>query len=268
MRLGWMSDIHLNFLDDAGCRAFLEDLASQEVDAWLVGGDIGEAASILEYLQLLESALPCRTYFTLGNHDYYGASIDEVQGKVRQLVAQSDRLIWLTESEPQALAPGLVLVGDDSWADARHGDARGTPVELNDFYLIEELTGLSRAGLIRKLHALGDEAAGRLAPKLQRAATIASQVVVLMHVPPFREAAWHQGRPSDSDWQPWFSCRAAGEALLASAKENPEVGFLVLCGHTHGSGVYSPVPNLRVHTAEAVYGQPHVQRILEFPGHA
>lgn len=264
MRLGWLSDIHLNFLDEVERHAFLAELASLDLDAWLVGGDIGEAASILEYLQMLET-LPCRTYFTLGNHDYYGASIDEVRAQVRQSVALSKRLVWLTDSGPQFLAPGLVLVGDDSWGDARHGDARGTPVELNDFYLIEELTGLSRAGLIRKLHALGDEAAARLAPKLQRAASIGSQVVVLMHVPPFREAAWHQGRPSNSDWQPWFSCRAVGEVLLASAKENPEVGFLVLCGHTHGSGEFSPAPNLRVHTAEAAYGQPQVQRVLELP---
>ena len=89
------------------------------------------------------------------------------------------------------------------------------------------------------------------------------RVVVVTHVPPFRAAAWHQGRPSHDDWLPWFSCRAVGEVLLRCARRNPTVEFLVLCGHTHGSGVYSPAENVTVHTAEAEYGAPRVQCVFD-----
>lgn len=263
MRLGWLSDIHLNFLDQSRLRGFLCDVASCGVDAWLVGGDIGEANSLLGFLRLLETAVPCKTYFTLGNHDFYKGSLVEVRARVRHLVGESERLVWLTTSDPQLFDDGVGVVGDDSWADARFGNAHGTPVELNDFCLIEELTGLTRAELVRTLNGLGDAAAGRLAPKLQRAAASCHRVIVLVHVPPFREAAWYRGQPSDENWVPWFSCRAVGEVILACARVHPEVRFLVLCGHTHSAGVYSPVHNVTVHTAEAEYGVPRVQRVFE-----
>ncbi|MGD1048474.1 MAG: metallophosphoesterase [Candidatus Krumholzibacteriaceae bacterium] len=263
MRLGWISDIHLNFLDQAGCRRFLGDLASHDADAWLLGGDIGEAASVVEFLRMIDAALLCKTYFTLGNHDFYGGSLKEVRAQVRELVSQSERLVYLTESDAQLLDCGIAIVGDDSWGDARYGDALGTPVEMNDFFVIEDLAGRSRSALVRTMNGLGDEAAARLSPKLERAAASCEDVVALMHVPPFREAAWHQGWRSDDDWVPWFSCRAVGEAILSCARTHPQVSFLVLCGHTHGSGVYSPLPNVTVHTAEAEYGAPRIQRFFE-----
>jgi len=218
MRLGWLSDIHLNFLDQPGLRAFLWDLSSRDADAWLLGGDIGEADSVAGFLRMFEAALPCTVYFTLGNHDFYRGSLSEVRTRVRQLVGESAHLVWLTTSEPQMLDGGIAVVGDDSWADGRFGNARGTPVELNDFFLIDELSRLSRATLVHTLNAMGDAAAARLAPKLERAAASCGRIVVLTHVPPFREAAWHQGRPSDEDWVPWFSCRVMGEAILACAR--------------------------------------------------
>jgi 3',5'-cyclic-AMP phosphodiesterase len=263
MRLGWISDIHLNFLGEAECRVFLADLASRDADAWLLGGDIGEADSVIEFLRMIDAALPRTTYFTLGNHDFYGGSIREVRGRVRELVSRSGRLVYLTESPPQLLDGGVAIVGDDSWGDARFGDALGSPVEMSDFYLIEEIAGLSRPSLVRTLNGLGDEAAARLFPKLERAAASYGHVVALMHVPPFREAAWHQGRPSDDEWVPFFSCRAVGEVIVSCARAHPRVSFLVLCGHSHGSGVYTPLPNVIVHTAGAEYGAPRVERFFE-----
>jgi 3',5'-cyclic-AMP phosphodiesterase len=88
-------------------------------------------------------------------------------------------------------------------------------------------------------------------------------VIVLTHVPPYREAAWHEGRHSDDDWAPWFTCRAVGEAIDACAREHPATSFLVLCGHTHGEGTYAPRDNVVVHTAKADYGAPRVQRVFE-----
>jgi Icc-related predicted phosphoesterase len=88
-------------------------------------------------------------------------------------------------------------------------------------------------------------------------------VIVLTHVPPYREAAWHEGRHSDDDWAPWFTCRAVGEAIDTCARQHPAVNFLVLCGHTHGAGTYAPQGNVVVHSAAADYGAPCVQRVFE-----
>ena len=49
------------------------------------------------------------------------------------------------------------------------------------------------------------------------------------------------------------------EAMLA----HPDHQMTVLCGHTHSSGEAQILPNLRVLTGGAVYGQPCVQQVFE-----
>lgn len=262
MRIGWLSDIHLDFLDPAAILAFARELAARQADVWLLSGDIGTARTLAGHLRMLDAEAAAPIFFVLGNHDYYGSSLAATAAAARGIVAESKRLCWLTEAGPCLLDDHAALVGDDGWGDARFGNAMTTPVRLNDFVLIEDLACLSRADLVGALQRLGDEAATRLAPKLAQAAAACRRVVVVTHVPPFHEAAWHEGRPSDPDYAPWFACRAVGEAILVCARRHPEVQFLVLCGHTHGEGVYAAAGNVVVHTAKAEYGAPKVQRIF------
>jgi hypothetical protein len=114
------------------------------------------------------------------------------------------------------------------------------------------------------LNQLGDESAQRIQPKLEEAARLRENVVVLLHVPPFREATWHEGQVSFDAWLPWFSCKAVGDVILSCAVSHPQTSFLVLCGHSHGAGVCSPLPNVKVLTAGAEYGKPKVQDVFEF----
>ena len=138
MKLGWLTDIHLNFLEESGLSTFLRTLASSPVDAWLVGGDIGEADSVVGFLREMEASTEVPIYFVLGNHGFYGESLAVVEAEIEQLSERSQNLIWLTSVGSQSLNPTVALVGDDSWADARLGDASRTQVEVNDFYLITE----------------------------------------------------------------------------------------------------------------------------------
>ncbi len=264
MKLAWLSDIHLDHAAPAKVREFLDSIASSSVDGWLLGGDIGQADSVVVYLRHIDEAARAPVYFVLGNHDFYGGSIGAVCERVEKLARDSNRLQWLTASTPVFLDSGVALVGDDSWADARLGDPVGSQIELNDFYLIKELSRLSRSARIAALNRLGDEAAERLQRKIGEAASKARTVIVLLHVPPFREAAWHEGRPSADDWLPWFSCQAIGNVILAEAASHPDTEFLVLCGHAHGGGTHSAAKNVVVHTADAAYERPEIQRVFEF----
>lgn len=268
VRVGWVSDVHLNFVDPRGVRRFFRELAAQDADAWLLTGDIAEARSLAKFLQMFEGALSAKTFFVLGNHDFYGAALKSVRCTTREFVSRSQRLVWLTDVGPQQLSSDVAIVGDDGWADGRLGNPLGTPVELADFFAIEDLAGLDRRDLVWNLRELGDSAAGRLEPKLRQAATTSRRVIVLTHVPPFWEASWHEGHLSDRDWVPWFTCSAVGDALMACAAAHPEVSFTVLCGHTHSSGVCSPAPNLLVYTAQAEYGTPHMQAVFGLGDHA
>jgi len=263
MRYGWISDIHLNFLGCAARRRFFDDLDAHEVDGWLLSGDTGEAPSILSYLREFDRRLAVPTCFVLGNHDFYNGSLKGVVHQVAELSAASERLVWLTTAAPLFLNKDLAIVGDDCWSDGRLGDPMGTPVELNDFYLIRELTGLARPELVERLNGLGDASVRRLTPKLEVAARTCANVILVTHPPPFEGATWHEGSTSSPDWLPWFSCKAAGDALLEVADGHPDTRFLVLCGHTHSRGVYSPCPNVVVHTAAAEYGRPVVEGVVE-----
>ncbi len=93
---------------------------------------------------------------------------------------------------------------------------------------------------------------------------MADHVAVLTHVPPFPEAAWHEGIPSHADWLPYFACKAVGDALSDTMQANPGKRMTVLCGHTHSGGVAQILPNLTVHTGADDYGHPALQRVLEW----
>ena len=268
MRLAWATDIHLNFLTVTDRRRFLESV-SEQVDAMVISGDMAESNSLGETLRQIDAWMDRPVYFVLGNHDCYRGSVADTRASVSEIVDGFKNMAYLSEAGVVELTSNTCLVGHDGWADARLGDYDTSEVILNDFLLIDELRcwknphTLDKTALRQALQALGDEAAGYLKGVLALAAQQYPNVIVATHVPPFREAAWHQGRPSGDDYLPYFSCKAVGDVLLAVAKSHPACQLLVLCGHTHGGGKVQVLDNLRVVTGPAEYGKPEVQRIIE-----
>jgi predicted MPP superfamily phosphohydrolase len=263
-RFAWLTDIHLNFLPIDEVDAFLTKLAAQQLDGVLLGGDIAEAIELCDYLERIDERLETDVYFVLGNHDYYYGWIRPVREQVHQLGAAHRRLHYLSESGSFPLAAGIGLVGHDGWADARLGDYEKSVVSMQDFRLIGDFISLGKAERLPRLHALGDEAASHIRRVLPEALAQFDQVVLLTHVPPMREACWHEGQTSDDDWAPFFTCRAVGDAILEIMPDYPRKQLLVLCGHTHGWGVARPLPNVEIMTGGAKYGHPEVQRVFEW----
>jgi len=261
-RVVWVTDIHLNFISMSGVEAFCQRIVSERPDAILVGGDIGEAPDVADYLRLLADRLERPIYFVLGNHDFYFGSIAEVRSAAEELTRQSEWLRYLPCSGVVELTENTCLIGHDAWGDGRIGDYAGSKVVLNDYLLIEELTGLDRTTRLRKLNALGDEAADYLGHLLPDALARYRQVLTLLHVPPFREACWHEGHISDEDWLPHFTCKAVGDLLRDAMRAQPDCQMSVLCGHTHGAGEARILPNLDVKTGGAEYGSPGLQELL------
>ncbi len=260
----WLTDPHFNFLDSAGLAKFLDHVAARRPDAVLISGDIGEARSVVRYLEQIAAAWPMPVYFVLGNHDYYFGSIREVREQVVELCAHFENLHWLGSETVAELAPRTALVGHDGWADARLGDYERSIVMMNDYKLIAELAQHSKADRWPLLKALGDEAADHFRRVLPLALARYPHVVLLTHVPPFREACWHEGQISSDEWLPHFSCRAAGEAILEVMRRFPDRRVTVLCGHTHSIGVTRPADNVIVYTGGACYGEPEIQRVFEW----
>lgn len=257
MRATWVTDVHLNFLDPEPLEAWFAAVRRERPDVVFITGDTGEAFDVVALLERFGAI--ARAYSVLGNHDYYRSSIAEVRGRAR---AGS---WWLPGCAPVRLTEATTLVGVDGWGDARCGNL-ASEIKLADWRWIGELDGLLACPAAERcavLQALGTAEADALRVQLEAIAP-PRELVVLTHVPPFADACWHDGKRSDPDWLPWFTCVAVGDVLLAYARHNRSTTITVLCGHTHGRGEHRAAPNLVVRTGgwnpgEPSYGNPIVQ---------
>lgn len=262
-RVVWLTDIHLNFLSPVKLEKLFTLVNHAQPDCVLISGDITEAPRLQWSLNMLEKRIKRPIHFVLGNHDYYSGSFADVQALVHQMSHAGGMLNWLTASDVVELSTGVGLIGHDGWADGRCGDYARSEIMLNDYVAIRDFVGLSKAERLQKLNALGDAAAESLRERLKQALEKYQHVFVVIHVPPFREACWHDGRISGDEWLPHYVCQAAGEALVSVMRAYPAKQLTVLCGHSHGRGVAQILPNLRVLTGGAVYGVPEVQQVFE-----
>ena len=254
----WLSDTHFNFVqEDVFSKLCAQIRASQAQGIWLTG-DIAEAKDVEQHLRMLHTQTNLPIYFVLGNHDYYGSSITDVDQKITRLHEEHSQLHWLDEMQPLWLHKDHALIGVGGWGDARAGDFMGTPIRINDHRLIQELSQLPRADLQKKLWALGTKMAQRLHEKLLQVVE-AKRIYVLTHVPPFVDACWHNGNVGDGNWTPDFVCVSVGEVLKAFAQKHRDISIQVLCGHGHSRGIAQITHNLTVHTAAAEYRKPCVE---------
>lgn len=264
MRIAWLTDIHLNFLEPPGVDRFISKVKAKSVDAVIITGDIGESRDFGEHLEKMARDLAKPVMFTLGNHDFYGSSFRKVKERARQLNEKIDDLTWLSVSGPVQLSENLVVVGHDSWADGRFGDYDGSEVELSDFFTIDDLLYLDKKDRLEVMQKAADEAARHLTDILPKALDMADHVLLATHVPPFKEASWYRSKVSDDMYLPYFSCKVVGDAILDAMTGRNEKKLTVLCGHTHGNGEAQISDNILVLTGKARYGHPEIQQVFEF----
>lgn len=259
MRVVWATDIHLNFLGFEGREVFFSSIRAQQPDVVFVTGDIAEAPSLTPLLHEMRQAIHAPLYFVLGNHDFYYGSVSQVRHDLKGWCQIQPGLTYLSTWGLVELTPTTALVGHDGWGDGRYGNYHRSPVRLSDQGLIADFQDLDREAVLRKLRALGDEAACYLRDRLDEVLSSYQRVICLTHVPPFKEACWYQGKMGNDDWLPYFACQAVGEVLLYASRKRPDCQITVLCGHTHHAGTLQLRPNLRVLTGSAEYGAPCIQ---------
>ena len=263
VRVCWLTDLHLNMVSPGEVEKFAAGVVARRPDAVLIGGDTSESKDLIDQLARLARLLRVPVYFVLGNHDYYYGSIEIVRQRIEALCAREPSLVYLSAANVATLSPQVGLVGHDGWADGRLADYFASSVMMNDDFLIAELIGLTRAARWERLKGLADEAAAHIRRVLPPALERFPRVILLTHVPPFREACWYAGEISNDDWLPHFTCQAVGEAIREVMHDFPTRQLTVLCGHTHGQGEARPLANVQVLTGGAVYGRPEIQRVFE-----
>jgi len=263
MRCVWLTDIHLNFLQPEQIAAFYDRIAAAEPDAVLVSGDISVGATCGTLMDQLGERLQRPVYFVLGNHDFWERGSAEQWEAMSLLTEVSTFAHWLPAVGVAELTPTVGLVGHDGWYDGRAGDYDNSEVMMNDWVRMSDFAYQGRAGRLATMQGLAKQAADHIAQVLPVALARYPEVVCVTHVPPFPESAWHDGRYSDDQWQPFTTSTVMGDVLREVMAARPDRSCTVLCGHTHGSGVYDAAPNLTVRTGAAVYREPALQPVIE-----
>ena len=256
------NDVHLEMIDDNRFDLFTAEIRSHNADALWLCGDIAIAGSLENILKRLADAIEIPIYFVLGNHDYYYGSIQQVRDKVVGFTQGNDLLHWIPDCGPVTIADGVSLIGHGGWGDARFGDFDESTFKMNDYICINELSMITHVERKKRLQDLGTEAANSIRTQLSEALKTSKTVYILTHVPPFQQAAFHEGKPSDDNAAPHFSCKATGEAIVEIMAQFPDKQTIVLCGHTHGQGTYKPLDNVTVINSAAEYRDPRVAGVI------
>jgi predicted phosphodiesterase len=263
MRLTWLTDIHLEFLTDHDQKLFANYVLNQRPDKILLTGDM-VTADCRDFLVRLQERVKVPIFYVLGNHDCYNGSIKEMRDWAETTRITSGGNIFWMHGLCLRMGRDAVMIGIDGWADGQLGNGETSPIALSDWTCIEEM---SHAGIrfnrdlrLKMLKELGREEAETLRPVLAQALARNSYVYLLTHVPPWKEAAWHEGEHSDDNWLPWFTCKAVGDVIEELSAEHPGKKITVLCGHTHGMGYSKISDDIEAYTGEAEYYVPCVQR--------
>jgi len=264
-KYSWATDVHLDFLPDERVVQFADTLIRDNPTGIFLSGDISNSKRLITHLSMLDAAAHRPIYFVLGNHDYYGSSIEQVRKQMHELSNISPFLRYVPTSPYSVLTPSTALVGADGWYDALLGDVASSTFGLADWTAIREFVDVngSKAGIVTLARKLAHESVLHVHNGIKSATRYHKNIIVLTHVPPFPESHVHQGKQGDNNAMPWFTSKFLGDLLLQASEAYPKINFTVLCGHTHGRWVGQIKPNLVVRVGGAEYNKPEVQQLID-----
>jgi len=270
MRIAWATDTHLEFADELARSIFAQTIAKENADALVLTGDVSNSKLIERLLKELQGRIGIPIYFNLGNHDFYGSSITKMRRWARDITKRDIRLHWIEEAGVVDLGDNACLIGVDGWGDGQLGDPMWSRVLLNDWDLIEEFSEKNaihdKSARMELLRKLGKRSAHDIRATLVKALPRFDKILLMTHVPPWKEATWHEGAHSNDDWLPWFSCKAVGDVIVEEIAKHPGKKVTVLCGHTHGVGHAKINDQIEVFTGGAKYRSPEVQKLFDVSG--
>jgi len=270
----WITDPHLDHLKgETMLLNFVKKLAARKSDGLVITGDIAESKTIYQFLEILSGCYRRPIYFILGNHDHYGAWMADTHARVRSIcnAVPPGILNWMTDVGVLMLDDRTAIIGHEGWYDGQAGEP-GLSFSLSEFYMPNGILDLVHAfdqsshALFDKLQELGAASADHIRKMVVQARDQgARRILIITHVPPFREASYFRGKPSEAKAAPFYVNQVLGEALLELADEHRQLNLEVYAGHTHGKREYQPRENLVVRVGSARYGRlPTFQEPIRF----
>jgi predicted phosphodiesterase len=262
--LAWATDTHFELASDKQFKKFLESV--KDVDALIITGDIAQATSWQHYLYKVAKKLnPIPVYFILGNHDIYHSDIDTEADKLYSISIPN--LHPLSICPPIQLNKNTVLIGHQNWWDGGYSMEETNFIDrtfmFQDYLLIKDLTGLEKPNArFDKLRILSEKSTEQIIEQCKLAFETADNILLAVHVPPFKQNCTYFGLPMTNNFLSHFSSRILGDALYFLMRDKIKKNMVVLSGHTHESTEYSPLPNLISKTGKANILKPRAHKIL------
>jgi predicted phosphodiesterase len=269
MKILHITDAHFEFMSADNRREFYSKINQMDSDVLAITGDIGNSRTVKNYLtEMFKNVNAKLIYYVLGNHDYYGSSMALVTEKLVRSYYSGEfcdssgiqiRPAWVKEF---GMEGNNLIFGINNVADGKCGDLKKSNIYLNDYSYIEEYNVQNYKEVIRNL---GKISADQLDLRLgDYDLNSFENVIILMHVSPFREASLSpDGYPSSSFWAPHFVNFGCGEVLNKYASSSPDTNFIVLCGHTHTQSMYRHLDNLVVYAGKGEYEKAFISGVLE-----
>lgn len=243
----FLTDLHMNRMSESELNELQHRIRNVSCDSIIVTGDISNAANLKRHLSLLAaSSAPRALYFVTGNHDYYGSTLSEVEEVIAGLCKSTPNLNHLDGNRVIQLANGIGLVEHRGWPDAQAGDGMSTEIENPDRWNIKDFRHYDHEQMLMRMRAMGKESADQIRSVFPLALTCYRHVIVATHVPPFSDAVYHKGKPSDRHHLPHFCNLSVGLALIGISRAFPQRRVSVLAGHSHSSCFRRILPNLSV----------------------
>lgn len=263
MKLIWISDVHLNFLNPKDRDVFYEQLKNADGDKILITGDIAESQNIEQILKEMAISSGKSIYFVAGNHDYYNGNIKTDRTRFKKFPFAH----YLPKSSHVKLSRHTALIGQDAWGDCRNGDYENSQLTMSDWLHILELNKAYLAGrdaLKTELQYWADKDAENLCKSVLDALKHKKirRIIIATHVPPFEEVCLYAGTKSTQDGLPFFSSKILGESVLPIIEANSNIDFLWISGHTHHRASDQKRPNLTVRVAKSAYYYPQIEEII------
>lgn len=273
MKIAWATDIHFDHAHPLKQKNFLRKVQEASPDFLLLTGDISNGHFADQHISFIQTFLPkIQTYFVLGNHDYYGSSIAKVRQKmIGAFSATGEGKATYALTQPYFhMSKDVALVGHDGWYDGIYANWFKSKLIMADYQVIDDLKDYQCPTpelRYAKLVELAKEGAAHVYHGANKAVEDGYNLVyIITHVPPFPQNSVYDGKMSDDTWMPHFSSGHMGDTLIQLAAENPNVEFVVLCGHSHGEATHKELPNLICHTGKAKYKEPRLANIFEHRG--
>jgi predicted MPP superfamily phosphohydrolase len=259
----WMSDLHLDQTTVENCRKLLRELKITDFDAAIITGDTAASATLVNHLESLAVAsAPRPVFIVLGNHDFYGSSLEKTHTAVRTLCHRISNLHHLQDHGSVLLNNHTVLIGHSGWADARTGWGHNTCIKSPDHWCIDEFRKLDQAKRFELMAELGNKSTRCIRQNLNTALRKAETLIVATHVPAFQTSALYNGTPCGPCHTPHYVHSSLGGLLIGAARNNREKHFLALSGHTHSAMSEHVLDNLESWVAGTTKGRPQIQSII------